>query len=178
LVPGLLLIKQISEDINVAKDSFFGWCLALRKFCRNTQGITLVETMVVVIIIGILATMSLPHLHRPLQNFQLDSVAMDMAGQIRLVRMRSINGEANLVRFVVVPGRNSYEIWQTGLKIERITPLPVGISFVSSLTQTLTFSDTGAASSGFPDVLLRNSYGDTLRLSVLPPTGRVRVTRE
>jgi prepilin-type N-terminal cleavage/methylation domain-containing protein len=171
-------MKLTSEDIEVSKGSFFTLHLALRRSCRNTKGITLVEMMIVVIIIGLMATVTLPHLHRPLLNYQLDATARDMASQIRLVRMRSINGEANQVRFVVVPSRNSYEIWQTGLIIEKITALPSGISFGTSLTQTLTFSDTGAASSGFPDVLIRNSYGDTLCLAVLPTTGRVRVTRE
>jgi len=171
-------MKHNSEDIEVGEGNIFSLHLSLRRFCRNTQGFTLVEMMLVVIIIGFMATMTFPHLHRPLQNYQLDAAARDMAVQIRLVRMRSINGEVNQVLFVVEPSRNSYEIWQTGLKIEKITELPVGISFVSSLSQKLTFSDTGAATSGFPDVLLRNSYGDTVRISVLPPTGRVRVTRE
>ncbi|MFZ5688132.1 MAG: pilus assembly FimT family protein [Bacillota bacterium] len=146
-------------------------------FCNN-KGITLIEVMVVAAIIGIMAAVVSPNLHRPLENYKLEATARDMAAQIRLVRMRSINGEANQVRFVVVPASRSYQIWETGLKIERITELPVGISYVSSLTQTLTFSDTGAASSSFPDIFIRNSYGDTLRISVLPPTGRVRVTRE
>jgi len=162
----------------VVKNNLFSLRLALGRCCRNTKGITLVEVIVVAVIIGIFAAMVTPYLHRPLAGYQLEAAARDMAAQIRLVRMRSINGEANQVRFVVVPSANSYQIWRTGLQVERITSLPPRISFVSSLTQTLTFSDTGAASSGFPDVLIRNTYGDTLRLSVLPPTGRVRIAQE
>ncbi len=148
------------------------------------RGLTLIEILVVVAIIGILVAMALPSFDRPLANYKLTTTAWDMASQIRLVRMRSINGEAGQVHFLIHPTARSYQVWQNAMKRETETTLPPGIDFAfpEAPVQSIIFSSMGAPSGGPPSGLypvfrIKNSYGDTLEILVLVGTGRVRINK-
>lgn len=144
---------------------------------NDERGFTLIEVMVVVAILGILVAMAMPDLTRTLDRYKLNTAARDLAGNIRLVRQRAIDGEGKLVYLYINKYQTVYYLYK-GMNTEEFK-LPDGVTFYATpeLDQyKLYFNIDGSphpkSAGGY---VLKNSRGDTVTVELRMVTGRVQV---
>ena len=78
---------------------------------RNTSGFTLVETMFVVVIFGILVAMGLPSMKGFRQSYDLRSSAENIAGQLQLARSKAMATDVTqTLRFELDTNASDYRV--------------------------------------------------------------------
>lgn len=78
-----------------------------RSAMLRNGGITLVETMVVVVIVGLLLAVAIPNFARSNRGRTVEAAANDMAARINLERQRAIATRIPH-RLLLIPGSNCY----------------------------------------------------------------------
>jgi Tfp pilus assembly protein FimT len=78
-----------------------------RSAMLRNSGITLVETMVVVVIMGLLLAVGIPNFARSNRGRTVEAAANDMAARINLERQRAITTRVPH-RLLLIPGSNGY----------------------------------------------------------------------
>ena len=150
-----------------------------RKSLQNQKGFTLLEILVVLAIIALLASITVPTLSRTLAKQSLSSFARQLAGDIRYVRHRNINGDTGLKLRI---STNEYMLEKNTKVVER-KRAPTGVSFpYKKITKTISFRSIGGPLPGAPrgggtTIHIENTHGDKYRVRILLATGRVRVER-
>jgi len=148
---------------------------------KAASGVTLVELLVVVALLGIILSVAVPRFYDFVPRIQLESAARGLSAEFRLAQQKAITtGKRCTIRFYLYGHR--YRTFYPGSS-ESID-LPTGISYA-----TINFpSDDGAYGirrlyfnrSGAPNrggtVGLKNEYGDRIYVIVTPATGRVRIS--
>jgi prepilin-type N-terminal cleavage/methylation domain-containing protein len=148
----------------------------------NKKGVTLIELIVVMVIIGIGAVLFAPNIGAWLPNYRLRSAARDVVSTMRTAQVRAVsnNFQYRVNLNVADVGANSYVlerntggVWgNEGRPIER---LPTGVTIVGNTlpNQRAEFNQNSTSSSG--SLTLRNSRGTERRLTLTPSTGRVTI---
>lgn len=145
-------------------------------FLRNRKGISIVEIMIIVAIIGIISTISVPFFRDAAMSLSLSGAARNLASDLRYAQQLSVTTQINhSVVFDVA--NNDYSIINTDtsseIKSGKIDP-PIFIQSISeALDDTATFNATGAATST-GSIILANSEGRTTTIEI-KPSGYVEI---
>lgn len=144
----------------------------------RTRGLTLIELLLVLALIGIILMLAYPSLDPAVSRYTLEKDARQMAWALRNAREKAITtGEPQHVEFK--PYANKYEY--NGKEIK----LSDGIAFVGTTTFPkrsngmilCSFASTGIPSNA-GTVTLKDKYNNRLYIIVNPVGGRVRVSTE
>jgi prepilin-type N-terminal cleavage/methylation domain-containing protein len=148
----------------------------------NKKGVTLIELIVVIVIIGIGAVLFAPNIGAWLPNYRLRSAARDIVSTMRSAQMKAVSTNLQY-RVNLNPadvGANSYVlqrnttggIWVTEPPIQ---PLPTGVTIVGNTlpNQRAEFNQNSTSSSG--SITLQNNRGAQRQLTLTPSTGRVTI---
>ncbi len=144
------------------------------------RGMTFLEVLVVVTIIGMLTAIATPQLMSSLDYFQLDATARKLAIDIRLAQSHAIKTNSNTRLYFYVLN-DIYNIELSGKKDWVILPENIIISSTTFQEENniprVRFNNLGNPSGG-GTVVLRNKKGDRLYVITTPVTGRVRISKE
>jgi prepilin-type N-terminal cleavage/methylation domain-containing protein len=146
----------------------------------NKKGVTLIELIVVIVIIGIGAVLFAPNIGAWLPNYRVRSAARDVVSTMRTAQMRAVSTNAP---YGVGFDANAYQLYRSsgGLSLEVATNLPSGVQFTNNtfpINATLgkpfaQFNTDSTASSG--GVTVQGTKGSR-RITVTTSTGRVTIT--
>jgi type IV fimbrial biogenesis protein FimT len=147
------------------------------------KGITLIELVVVMAIIGIGAVLLVPNIGGWIPNYRLRSASRDIASVLRTAQMKAIS---NNITYQVsfTPGAGTYVLqYQTtaGFVNEgSVQTLPPGI-VISGITFPVVagsynaqFNTNSTSSTG--SITLQNAKGSSKQISLTTATGRINVT--
>lgn len=143
----------------------------------NRKGVTLVELIVVIVIIGICAALAVPNIAVGLRRYRLNSAIRDIASIFRVAQLGAVSRnitfrvECDQGTGTFTLQRNSGGMWID----EKSFLLPQGIS-IKEITlpgNTALFQSNATASSG--GLTVRNSKGMERRVSLNATTGRVKI---
>ncbi len=144
------------------------------------KGFTLLEMVAVLVIAGVVLSMAFPELNRSLDRYRLFLACRELAGEIRLLQQRAVNGETDKLLYVSSQQVDRYQIKHhvngTPGEVIKNVYLPEGIKF-KSYTDRLWFSALGAPNVGAV-YKLQNKSGQVFSISVAVATGRVRVQED
>ena len=143
----------------------------------NKRGVTLIELIVVIVIIGILGAFLAPNIGAWLPNYRLRGAARDIVSTMRTAQMRAVS--TNLVYAVsftsstyILKYQNTLGAWVNEGATQK---LPSGVSIITPIPGgNAVFNPNSTSSSG--SVTLQNSKGTQRRLTLTPSTGRVTIT--
>ncbi len=153
-----------------------------KKNLPNQKGFTLLETLIVLAIIALLVSITVPTLSRTLAKQSLASFAHQLAGDIRYVRQRNINGDIHTELKLQITTNEYLLVESVGsakstVVVER-KRAPAGVSFPhNEIRKTISFSGIGAPNEGGTTIHITNTHGDKYRVTITPATGRVQVFR-
>ncbi len=154
---------------------------------HRSDGFSLTELMVALVIFGIMTAVALPGLNRFLRSLDLNGQVQQTATMIRVVRQRAITENNNYVLYwdATVQGFGWYDddnnngVEDVTEKRKDPTPYAAWITVTNSTTnpfasQITTFFPNGSASQSGTR-LFTNSDGYVRSLSIVRPTGMVTV---
>lgn len=145
----------------------------------NRSGVTLIELMMVLAIIVIIGTISLPRFDRVLETYKLKTDARQVAWVLRSARQEAITtGTTQMVTFK--PNLNCYIKYGTTATTYKLSPdivfSPLGYTFEKSGGYPICgFTSTGAVTPKAGKIILENKYGKRISVIVNPSAGRVRI---
>lgn len=148
-----------------------------KKLLRQNKGFTLIETLAVLAIVGIMTAVVWPQA-APLSHWKLETAAWNLAGDLRLIRQEAIaTGEVCKIVFFI--STNSYQVRLAEKDI--LVYLPEGVFYEGSTTfkgdpPFVHYNVLGHPSFG-GTVILKSHRGEKRYVIVLPVTGRVRVSK-
>lgn len=165
-------------------------------FLNNSQqrqaGLTLVELMIAIAIIGILSAIAIPNYLSWLPNYRLKSAARDLQGHFQTAKLEAIKRGANVsiqvntgayvpagrvgsyVVFVDSNTNNAYD--NPGDTLITQVAMPANVSLtVSSYANPVVYSSRGLPNLG-GNITMRNSRDESGRL-LINLAGRVRIER-
>lgn len=159
----------------------------MMRYVSRGAGYTLVELMVTVALVGVIAGMAAPAFYGVVAHYRLETVAWEIAVNIRHVQQRAITDSHAGYKIAFVLDREYYRIHlnaEKPMEYER-HEMPPGIDLesttfgqVSSSVRELTFGVKGNPLPGGGTITLHSSNGEYRYVIVTPVTGRVRVSRE
>lgn len=144
---------------------------------NEEKGVTLIELMVVIAILGVVAAVAVPRFIDWMPVMKLNSAAMDLLGDVREARQKSIGGgratgDAGVSTHewgVLYGNATSYQVIRSsGLTfqdniapvIEKTVTLPVGVTFTAVVVNNPIFTSGGTAKCLNPAGPLVSDYND------------------
>lgn len=149
---------------------------------RETAGFTLVEMALVVALVGLSLSLSLPYFSKPLALYRLKLSAQQMAQDLREVQQTAINEESSYYSVFFAVSNNYYEVQKVGEVLPKITkravlPPTVKIVFTSFKDDWLKFTAQGTPTPTGGTVVLQDKVsGQYFYVIVASVTGRIRVS--
>ena len=146
----------------------------------NNEGVTLIELVVVLVIIAITASLTVPNIGAWLPIYRLRSATRDIVSTMRTAQMKAVSINSRYrVNFDVL-GNGYFVQYQTtsGLWVNDGTTqnLPPGITLKEAdfggASQAV-FNSNSTSSAG--SVTLQNTKGSTKKISLTSATGRVNI---
>jgi prepilin-type N-terminal cleavage/methylation domain-containing protein len=156
----------------------------------NRKGVTFIEVVVVMIIIGIAAVFIVPNIGAWLPNYRLRSTARDIVSTMRTAQMKAVSTNVEYrVYFNFNAGDEKYRYWTERGNLSSgstnwkgtiddndareggITEFPSGVT--NNFAGFIEFNPDSTSSSG--SLRLQNSRGTTRLLTITPSTGRVTI---
>ena len=148
--------------------------LIIFKHSSNQKGFSLIELVIVLFIICLLFNIATPVFKRTIEKHSVIAFARQLAGDVRYVRQKNINGELHPYVNIQFMG-NKYFI-RRGTEILEVKNAPAGVRFLGYQGQELYFSGTGVPRGiGATTIDITNSYGDVYEVIIMVATGRVRI---
>ena len=137
----------------------------------NKKGFTIIEIVLVIALIGILATISLPVYKKTAAHYSLITAARMIASDIRLAQQRSIT-ESRSYRLLFNTGSDNYQLLSVSNKSE-INYIQKGNKIIRTnfTDKTVSYLPSGAHSQGVR-VVIENKFGGFV---VLLPARKVRI---
>jgi Tfp pilus assembly protein FimT len=100
-----------------------------KQFTKSVAGFTLIETMIIVVLIGVLAGVTIPAFSKYLQRQKLQGARNELIADIQYARSLAISRRTT---FRIAFADDQYQIIQTGPEtIMRTKSAPDGVSFNS-----------------------------------------------
>jgi type IV fimbrial biogenesis protein FimT len=146
----------------------------------NRKGVTLIELIVVIVIIGIGAVLFAPNIGAWLPNYRLRSAARDVVSTIRTAQMRAVSTNlAHQVSFTlpatyVLQYQNTLGGWVNDGATQTL-PSGISISAINITGNNAVFNANSTSSPG--SLTLQNTRGTVRRLTLTSSTGRVKIER-
>jgi prepilin-type N-terminal cleavage/methylation domain-containing protein len=158
---------------------------------RDRRGVTLLEMMLAVAIIGIISAFAVPNYLITLPLRRLKADAVDIANNMKYAKMQAVKLNRDVgVHFY--PDKRAYcvfldandnnqfdgdtEILRFDMDLRRTVSFDRGGSWTITNNRVI-FSPDGSATVASGTVVLVNSTGETRSIVVAPITGRIRVTK-
>lgn len=152
-----------------------------RSRLQAEQGFTLTELVIVIALLGVLASIAIPNIADWLPRYRLREASRGLAFDMQLARMKSVSTNVQLGVSITANGYtlfrdlNSNGVNDAGDVVLKTQTFPSGITVSSNnfAGSTATFAPRGTSNGG--DVTLANTQGQTRSVFVLLATGRVRL---
>jgi type II secretory pathway pseudopilin PulG len=154
---------------------------------HRQAGFSMFDLAIVLVMIGITLAASVPALTKLSQSNRLVNTADQLAGHLRLARQKAVaRGVPHIVfwdeatqQYVIVVDQNRNGLPDVSEPFEGPFLMPDGVHLANSPSEGFTSSllsfTPGGAASESGTMVVSNDRGDAKRLSVLAPTGNVRV---
>ncbi len=144
----------------------------------NKKGVTLVELIVVMVIIGILAAFFVPNIGAWLPSYRLRSGARDIVSTMRTAQMKAVSTNMKYRVSFTLPAayileyENPPGTW-VAEGLSQSLPSGISISAITVAGNNAIFNPDSTSSSG--SLTLQNSKGTQRRLTLTSSTGRVTI---
>lgn len=182
--------RRTENEIGAAGAALKNRGFGMKNPCRSDRGITILEMMVTVVIIGIVASMAVPRFETAIERIQFRSANRDLVSSLRLARSSAItdkdqygvyfDGTAQVVylfKDVVNPTSFSFD---TGDSIVTADTLPPEFTYLGTdvVGDVILFGPNGGARfTGGGNVVCMASTESTVAIAshnILAATGRVQ----
>lgn len=156
---------------------------------KKQTGFTFIEMMIVVVVIGVMATLAVGQFDRFFRQQRLKAAGKDLLSDLRLARSYAVSRRAQygiyfdqnakqyvLFKDVVNPSNYTYDVGDSVVKT-------VSLSSIFSLNNctfpntAVIYLSTGSASSSGTVDIYNSELAKYMRADVLASTGRVRLTQ-
>lgn len=156
---------------------------------KKQAGFTFIEMMIVVVVIGVMATLAVGQFDRFFRQQRLKAAGKDLLSDLRLARSYAVSRRAQygiyfdqnakqyvLFKDVVNPSNYTYDVGDSVVKT-------VSLSSIFSLNNctfpntAVIYLSTGSASSSGTVDIYNSELAKYMRADVLASTGRVRLTQ-
>jgi prepilin-type N-terminal cleavage/methylation domain-containing protein len=132
----------------------------------DSQGFSLIELAIVLVVLGIVAAFSVPGVVSLTQSMQLDSAAHAVAGQLQLARSKAMaTGNDQTLHFSADSAGSDYHTHNGSGGIAAGWKFPAGITYETAGFQSVTMLREGRATTS-AYIVLRDRRGDTDTVSV------------
>ena len=139
--------------------------------CRDEKGFTLVEIIIVVVIVGILASVGIPSLLSYFPKARLSGATRVVAGDLMATRMQAI--KLNRTAYMQQTGSSQYQIAYPGVVLKsRDLSDDYSDVTISNWSNTVFFNSRGAAASPYSISLTNPSGTKTVDVTI---AGRVKI---
>jgi prepilin-type N-terminal cleavage/methylation domain-containing protein len=157
----------------------------MKKKHLSERGITLVELLTVIVLIGIIAAMAVPNFNNAIIKIKHKSAARDLLGKMRIARSYAISRGVRYGVYINTAGKyyitfrdknsdDDYDSPPTD-SVEDSTTLDANLSFTAPTfaDSTVVFKNDGSASGGGYVGVVNDKNHDTTRVNVTAAVGRV-----
>lgn len=158
------------------------------KRMRNQRGITFIELMTVVAVIGIMSAMAVPRFLSYMPKLRVKAAARDVVSQLRLARSKAVserrpygvafNLSGKTLRLFADtndPASQSYSASDSSLDLDTLSK-DIGLNSCTYANNCVVFSSTGAASTSGDLQVVTGDGSIIMSVNVLASTGRVRLS--
>jgi prepilin-type N-terminal cleavage/methylation domain-containing protein len=158
------------------------------RYKKNSKGITLLELVIAVVVLGVVAAMAAPQFGGVLPRLKFKSKSRDIVSDMRLTRSDAIaqrvqvglyfdysQNEYTMFKDLVNPDLFTYEAGDSVIKTVNLGQ-DISMYYCDFSDNTVVFKPDGSAS-GSGNVTIKNNQGNDLaNIDVLASTGRVKLT--
>jgi len=155
---------------------------------HNQRGITFIELMTVVAVIGIMSAMAVPSFLSYMPKLRVKSAARDVVSQLRLARSKAVAerrpygvsfnlGNRSMITFADTndPASQSYSVSDSLLNADTLSN-DIALNSCTYANNCVVFSSTGAASTSGDLQVVTGDGSIIMSINVLASTGRVRLS--
>ena len=144
--------------------------MQLSRLIKNRRGITLVEILVVMVILGIIGLIVVPHFEGTILSTGLKTSARELASELRYAQQQAVNEGVNHVVYVE-PAK--YSLQKAGAVLEE---REMARDIKADVTQVVIFSSTGEPNAA-KTIVLSDKTGSKLTVEI-SAIGRVSVKKQ